>query len=140
MFENLFEKITAAFSIIIGFLLGGWNIALTILIICMILDYITGWAKAIKTNTLNSTIARWGIFQKFLMFIPIVLSNLVDNLLGLEGTILSVCIIFYTCSEALSVCENLVELDIKLPKQLVEVLEKVKEKNNDKPIDDKDIK
>ena len=135
MFENFYERITALFSVIVGFLLGGWNIALTILILCMIMDYITGWAKAIKSNTLNSTIARWGIFQKFLMFIPIILSNLVDKLLGLNGTILSVCVIFYTCSEALSVCENLIELDVKLPKQLIDVLEKVKDKNSNTSID-----
>lgn len=135
MFENLFEKVSACFSVVVGFLIGGWNTALTILIICMILDYCTGWAKAIKTNTLNSTVARWGIFQKFLMFVPIILSNLVDGMLGLNGTILSVCIIFYTCSEALSVCENLVALDVKLPKQLIDVLEKVKDKNANEKID-----
>lgn len=140
MFENLYERISATFSVIVGFLIGGWGTAMTILVICMILDYITGWAKAIKTNTLNSTIARWGIFQKFLMFIPIVLSNLVDNMLGLDGTILSICVIFYTCSEALSVCENLVELDVKLPKQLVDVLEKVKTNNDDTDIQSKDKK
>lgn len=140
MFETNYEKISAVFSIIVGFLIGGWGTAMTILVVCMVFDYITGWAKAIKTNTLNSTVARWGIFQKFLMFIPIVLAHLVDEMLGLGSTILSICVIFYTCSEALSICENLIECGVKLPQQLIDVLEKVKSTNDSKDITNKDIK
>ena len=135
MFETVYEKITAILSLGVGFTFGGWSTGLTILIMCMCLDYITGWAKAIKTGTLNSTIARWGIFTKFLMFIPIILSNLLDTLLSLEGTTVTICVMFYICSEGLSVCENLVEMGVPLPEQLVSVLEKVSKDNKDKKID-----
>lgn len=134
MFETLYERVSILFSVATGFLIGGWSAGMSILIVCMIFDYITGWAKAIKTNTLNSTIARWGIFQKFLMLIPIILSNLIDKLLSLDGTTLTICILFYICSEGLSICENLAAMEVPLPKQLVEVLEKVSKENDDKKI------
>lgn len=134
MFESLYERISAIFSISVGFLIGDWSTVLTILILFMIMDYITGWVKAIKTGTLNSTVARWGIFTKFLMFIPIILSHLIDNLLLLEGTTLTICVLFYICSEGLSICENLVEIGVPLPEQLVNVLQKIAKDNNNKKI------
>lgn len=134
MFETIYDKLSAGFSIVIGFLVGGWSTGLSILIICMVLDYITGWVKAIKKGTLNSTTARWGIFTKFLMFIPIILSNLIDNLLTLNGTTLTICVIFYICSEGLSICENLVEIGVPLPRQLIDVLEKVSKSNDEKQV------
>ena len=91
-------------------------------------------AKAIRTNSLNSTVSRWGIFTKFLMFIPLILSNLLDNLLALNGTALTICTIFYICSEGLSICENLASAGVPLPKQLIDLLEKVSNENNDKTL------
>lgn len=134
MFETIFEKISAMFSVVVGFLVGGWSNGLSILIAFMVLDYITGLAKAIRTNSLNSTVSRWGIFTKFLMFIPLILSNLLDNLLALNGTALTICTIFYICSEGLSICENLASAGVPLPKQLVDLLEKVSNENNDKTL------
>lgn len=133
MFESFYEKITAALSVLAGFLIGGWSQSLSILLVCMVLDYVSGWAKAIKTGTLNSTVARYGILSKFLMFIPIILSNLVDLMMKLNGTCLTMCVIFYIASEALSILENLAEL-IPLPQQLVDILEKVKKDNDDKKV------
>lgn len=134
MFETIFEKISAMFSVVVGFLVGGWSNGLSILIAFMVLDYITGLAKAIRTNSLNSTVSRWGIFTKFLMFIPLILSNLLDNLLALNGTALTICTIFYICSEGLSICENLASAGVPLPKQLIDLLEKVSNENNDKTL------
>lgn len=134
MFETIFEKISAMFSVVVGFLVGGWSNGLSILIAFMVLDYITGLAKAIRTNSLNSTVSRWGIFTKFLMFIPLILSNLLDSLLALNGTALTICTIFYICSEGLSICENLASAGVPLPKQLVDLLEKVSNENNDKTL------
>ena len=134
MFETIFEKISAMFSVVVGFLVGGWSNGLSILIAFMVLDYITGLAKAIRTSSLNSTVSRWGIFTKFLMFIPLILSNLLDNLLALNGTALTICTIFYICSEGLSICENLASAGVPLPKQLVDLLEKVSNENNDKTL------
>lgn len=134
MFETIFEKISAMFSVVVGFLVGGWSNGLSILIAFMVLDYITGLAKAIRTSSLNSTVSRWGIFTKFLMFIPLILSNLLDNLLALNGTALTICTIFYICSEGLSICENLASAGVPLPKQLIDLLEKVSNENNDKTL------
>ena len=137
MFETIYEKITAGVSIFIGFTFGGWHSSLSILLTLMCMDYITGIIRAWKTQSLNSTVARTGIINKFLCFIPIVLSNLVDRLLGLQGTTLTICIMFYVFSEALSVCENLAQSGVPLPKQLLDVLEKVSGENKDIVIDTK---
>lgn len=138
MFTTLYEKLSAIFSVIIGFLIGGWNTSLTILICFMILDFITGIIKAIKTATLDSTKCRWGIFTKFLMFIPLILSNLISVFLNLDGAILNICIIFYICSEGLSITENLIQIGIPLPEQLIDILVKVQKENNNEITDKKE--
>lgn len=143
MLETIYEKISMAISIFVGFAFGKWHYSLSILLALMCMDYITGVVRAWKTQSLNSTIARHGIISKFLCFIPIILSNLVDNLLSLEGTTLTICIMFYVFSEALSICENLAQAGVPLPKQLIDVLEKVSKTNEDIVIDpkkDKNVK
>lgn len=143
MLETIYDKIAFTLSVFTGFAFGGWCPSLNILLTLMCMDYITGIIRAWRTKSLNSTIARDGIINKFLCFLPIILSNLVDKLIGLEGTTLTVCIMFYIFSEGLSICENLAQSGVPLPKQLIDVLEKVSKTNEDAVIDvkkDKSVK
>lgn len=143
MFETIYQKMTMAISIFIGFAFGRWHSSLNILLLLMCMDYITGIVRAWRTKSLNSTVARWGIINKFLCFLPIIVSHMVDILLSLDGTILTICIMFYIFSEALSICENLAQSGVPLPQQLIDVLEKVSNTNKDIVIDvnkDKSVK
>ena len=72
------------------------------------------------------------------MFIPLILSNLISVFLNLDGAILNICIIFYICSEGLSITENLIQIGIPLPEQLINILVKVQKENNNEITDKKE--
>lgn len=108
------------------YLLGGIDIALKSLIIIMMIDYITGVASAIYNKKLSSKIGFKGIIKKFSYLCIVALSVVIDNLIGQNGVIRTLVIYFFVANDGLSIIENMAEMDIKLPKKLVDSLEQIK--------------
>ena len=124
-------KINDIFSVLstfIVYLLGGFDIALQSLIIVMIIDYITGVSSAIYNKELSSKIGFKGIIKKFCYLLIIALSVVIDNLTGQSGVIRTLVIYFFVANDGISIIENMAELDIKLPKKLIDALEQIKKK------------
>ena len=124
-------KINDIFSVLstsIVYLLGGFDIALQSLIIVMIIDYVTGVSSAIYNKELSSKIGFKGIIKKFCYLLIIALSVVIDNLTGQSGVIRTLVIYFFVANDGISIIENMAELDIKLPKKLIDVLEQIKKK------------
>lgn len=110
------------------YLLGGMDIALKSLIIIMMIDYITGLASAIYNKKLSSKIGFKGIIKKFCYLLVVALSVVIDNLISQDGVIRTLVIYFFVANDGLSIIENMAEMDIKLPKKLVDSLEQIKGK------------
>ena len=110
------------------YLLGGMDIALKSLIIIMMIDYITGIASAIYNKKLSSKIGFKGIIKKFSYLCVVALSVVIDNLISQDGVIRTLVIYFFVANDGLSIIENMAEMDIKLPKKLVDSLEQIKGK------------
>lgn len=110
------------------YLLGGMDIALKSLIIIIIIDYITGIASAIYNKKLSSKIGFKGIIKKFSYLCVVALSVVIDNLIGQNGVIRTLVIYFFVANDGLSIIENMAEMDIKLPKKLIDSLEQIKER------------
>lgn len=110
------------------YLLGGMDIALKSLIIIIMIDYITGIASAIYNKKLSSKIGFKGIIKKFSYLCIVALSVVIDNLIGQNGVIRTLVIYFFVANDGLSIIENMAEMDIKLPKKLVDSLEQIKER------------
>lgn len=108
------------------YLLGGMDIALKSLIIIMMIDYITGIASAIYNKKLSSKIGFKGIIKKFSYLCIVALSVVIDNLISQDGVIRTLVIYFFVANDGLSIIENMSEMDIKLPKKLVDSLEQIK--------------
>ena len=124
-------KINDIFSVLstsIVYLLGGFDIALQSLIIVMIIDYVTGVSSAIYNKELSSKIGFKGIIKKFCYLLIIALSVVIDNLTGQSGVIRTLVIYFFVANDGISIIENMAELDIKLPKKLIDALEQIKKK------------
>ena len=124
-------KINDIFSVLstsIIYLLGGFDIALQSLIIVMIIDYVTGVSSAIYNKKLSSKIGFKGIIKKFCYLLIIALSVVIDNLTGQSGVIRTLVIYFFVANDGISIIENMTELDIKLPKKLIDALEQIKKK------------
>lgn len=122
------DNIASVLLTTIIYLLGGMDIALKSLIIIMIIDYITGIASAIYNKKLSSKIGFTGIIIKISYLCVVALSVVIDNLISQNGVIRTLVIYFFVANDGLSIIENMAEMDIKLPKKLVDSLEQIKER------------
>lgn len=113
----------------IVYVLGGWDVALISMVIVVIIDYITGVASAFYNKKLSSKKGLKGIIKKFCYFLVVALAVVIDNLLGQSGIIRTLVIYFFVANDGLSVIENMAEMDIKLPKKLIDALEELRHKS-----------
>lgn len=110
----------------IVYLLGGIDIALKSLLLVMILDYITGVISAIYNKKLNSKVGLKGILKKVFYLLIVALSVILDNIMGDTGAIRTLVIYFFVANDGISILENASEMNIPLPKKLIETLEQLK--------------
>lgn len=113
----------------IVYVLGGWDVALISMVIVVIIDYITGVASAFYNKKLSSKQGLKGIIKKFCYFLIVALAVVIDNLLGQSGIIRTLVIYFFVANDGLSVIENMAEMDVKLPRKLVDALEELRHKS-----------
>lgn len=126
--KYFFNNIASVLLTTIIYLLGGMDIALKSLIVIMMIDYITGVASAIYNKKLSSKIGFKGIIKKFSYLCIVALSVVIDNLISQDGVIRTLVIYFFVANDGLSIIENMAQMDIKLPKKLVDSLEQIKGK------------
>lgn len=123
--ENIFKAIVAAGGAAASFLFGGWSSLLTILLVFVIFDYVTGVFAAGKEGKLNSEVGLWGIPKKVAIFGVVAVAHLVDTALGDAHLFRDAAIFFYLANELLSITENLGRIGVPIPpkiQQAVEVL------------------
>lgn len=106
-------------------LLGGWDMALKVLVLFVVLDYATGLVAAYGEQNLNSQVGLRGIAKKILLFVPIAVAYWLDMLLGQE-VLRSLAIFFYIANEGLSMMENLGRAGVPFPEQIQTALEQLK--------------
>ena len=107
---------------------GDFNL-ITILCILMIIDIITGLAKAVKNKNLWSRKSLLGFARKILVFLIITVANLLDLLMNMNGTVVLATVTFYILNEVLSITENSAQIGIPLPDKLMEVIEVMNKKS-----------
>lgn len=126
--KNLISNVFSVILTTIVYLLGGIDIAIQSLLIVIIIDYLTGIASAIYNKELSSKTGFKGIIKKFSYLLVVALSVVIDNLLGQSGLIRTLVIYFFVANDGLSIVENMAEMNIKLPKKLIDALEQIKKK------------
>lgn len=133
MKETISTTMTAIGAGAVTTLLGGWDMALEILLIIMILDYITGVASAFKRKTVSSNESYMGLLKKACIFVIIILSAQIDRMTGNGNSVFRNCTaFFFVANDALSIMENVGELGVKLPSFLRSALINLRD-TNDKP-------
>lgn len=114
----------------IASLLGGWNGAMTTLVILMLIDYVTGIIVAgvfhaspkSSGGALSSAVGFKGICRKFVILLIVVVACRVDLLLDTNIIRDATCIGF-CANELVSITENAGLMGIPLPRKLVEAIE-----------------
>lgn len=122
------KELKIIFSLIggaVGYLLGGFDIMLTTLLLFIAIDYVTGVMRAIVRKQLSSEIGFKGIFGKIIILCLVALATRLDNILGAEALRYLV-ISFYIANEGISILENTAELDVPYPQKLKDVLEQLR--------------
>lgn len=127
---------------------GEWNALLTILAVCMLLDYISGLivaalGKSSKTEGggIDSNAGFIGLAKKALIMLIVLLATVLDKALGTDRMVFqTAAACFYIANEGISIIENAGKIGVPVPGALRKALEQLRDKNDgggDKP-DDKE--
>ncbi|GGP07885.1 hypothetical protein GCM10011346_05920 [Oceanobacillus neutriphilus] len=103
---------------------------LHLLLLLMALDILTGLFKAWKNDNLWSRKSLFGYARKVLILVVIVLANVVDQILGLNGAVAYATVLFYIVNEGISITENLADVGVLVPPGLAEKLHSIDNSNN----------
>lgn len=115
-------------QIVHTYLFGGVKF-LDLLAIAMLIDIATGVIRAIKEKRLRSRNALFGYARKIGVFGIIILANIIDIILSLNGTVAFATVLFYIANEGLSIIENLTQIGVKIPSVITEKLHVIQEKD-----------
>ena len=130
--ERIFQTIFGALGAIAGFIWGGLDGMIIALLICIILDYITGCLVGISQKKLSSQVGFKGICKKVAILILVGLAHILDVYILKTGSILrSAVSAFYIANEGISILENCGNLGLPIPKKLKEVLAQLKNEEKD---------
>ena len=119
----------------VAWAIGGWDAALTALIVCMIADFVSGSLVALvfhksnksESGSYNSAYGLKGLCRKGLMLLFVLVAVQLDKLTGADLVRDAVCIGF--CSnEVLSIVENLGLAGVPMPEAVVKALEQLQKK------------
>lgn len=127
------EWISAIFSVLATtfiWLVGGFDVALSCLLVAIVIDYISGLIKAYNTKTLSSSIGFRGILKKVGILLIVMLAVLVDRITIDNGGVRTLVIYYFVANEGLSVIENLAQAGLPVPKSLKNALKVIKKGNN----------
>lgn len=130
--KNIFNFISGTLATTLVYFLGGWDIALQILITVVVLDYGTGILKAIYNKKINSAVGVKGIVKKVGYFIIVAVAVILDRIAGNTGAIRTLVIYFFVANEGISILENWGGMGLPLPQKIFDVLEQLKSENNPK--------
>ena len=129
------ETICTVLGMVGGFFaaaFGGWDSALTALMVCICIDYISGSIVALvfhnstktESGAYNSSYGLKGLCRKGLMLLFVVVAVQLDAMMGVDYVRDAVCIGF--CSnEVLSIVENLGLAGVPMPEAVVKALEQL---------------
>ncbi len=130
--KNFINFVTGTLATTLVYFLGGWDIALQLLISVIVLDYITGLFKAIYNKKINSSVGLKGIIKKIGYLIIVAVAVILDKIAGNTGAIRTLVIYFFVANEGISILENWGGMGLPLPQKIFDVLEQLKNDNDPK--------
>lgn len=134
--EGILKALLVFGGTTVAFLFGAWHISLTILLVVMILDFITGIMKGAYLGKLRSAVGYKGLLKKGGIFIVIILANLLDVLTGSGMPVFrTMAVFFFIGNEGISIIENLGQMGVKIPKGLAKKFEQLSKEEEPKDRD-----
>lgn len=140
--EKYFNGIAVVFGLIGGTavgLLGGMDGILHALIFLMVVDYVTGVAKAIKTKQLNSEVGFIGLLKKGMILLVVAVAVELERMTNQVIPLREIVIMFYVANEGISLLENAAEF-LPLPDKLKDYFTQIRNDNSKEEEKDEEIK
>ena len=136
-----FAKSVGAWCAGVGvYFIGGFDLFLEALLVCMLVDYIMGltvaglYQRSEKTDTggLNSFVGWMGISKKITSLLFVIIGVELQKMTGIAG-IREGIIVALVLNELISIIENAGLMGVPVPKPLTDVIDvlKAKEKTNE---------
>jgi toxin secretion/phage lysis holin len=124
-----FNSGIATIGTVVTAALGGWDIALQVLVTFVVLDYVTGLTVAIMEQNVSSAVGFKGIVKKVMIFALLYVAVQADKATG-SDIIRSFTIMFYIANEGISILENAGKMGVPYPGPLKNILVALKQKSN----------
>ena len=112
------KSFLAIIGSIITMFWGSIPFAVKVLVFMAFFDYISGMYAAYTLKQWSSKIGSKGAAKKVFMFFLCVIAFLIDKLLHASSLLYNAVIFWYIGNEALSILENAIKLDLKVPNKL----------------------
>lgn len=133
-----FSLFSSAIGVPMAFLFGAWTPLMSVLLVMMALDIITGVAKGFYNKELRSRNMAQGMIRKTMIFVVLIIANMIDiAMFGGLPVAKSAVLSFFIGMEGLSILENLGQMEVPLPSFIKKYLMVLKD-NGDNPKDPKD--
>lgn len=139
---EIMEKFKVEFTAVTAFLsslLGILYIPVMLMVLCNVIDYITGIIASIKRKDgLQSQVMLWGVVKKVCMWLLVVVGAVVDMLLKhsalqagfsppVQWVVASIVTMWIICTELISILENMLSIGVILPPFLLPLVKLIKE-------------
>lgn len=122
------KLIFTAIGTFISYLFGGMDAMLSILIVFMVIDFISGFTKAWTLKEFDSSKFYIGGVKKIGILLIVAVAAQLDTIIPIDSVALrTVAISYYIANEGFSVLENWGALGLPLPKVLKNALAKLRE-------------
>ena len=124
--EKYFNGIVAILATFFTYLFGSWDLALQVLIVFMILDYLTGVLHAYLIGQLSSEVGFKGLVKKCMILVVLIIGVMLDRILGTGTWVFRTLVCyFYIANEGISLLENVGNIGIPIPNKIRNALEQL---------------
>ncbi|MBS7297522.1 MAG: phage holin family protein [Eubacteriales bacterium] len=125
----------------ISYIIGGWDSAMTTLAICMVIDYITGFAVAAvfhkspksANGALESRVGFKGLCRKCTVLLMVLIANRLDMALGVcfikDGVVTA-----YVLNDCVSIIENVGLMGVPMPGVLMNAIDMLRGEKDEQGI------
>lgn len=111
----------------------GWNAFTQVLLVLIASDYILGVMKGFHNKELSSKVGFKGITKKLVIIFMIIISQQLDQAFNIDYIQMTACM-FYIGNEIISIIENVVALDVKVPSVIKKFADYLVQSSEDKEV------
>ncbi|WPP40429.1 phage holin family protein [Paenibacillus hunanensis] len=112
---QIIKIVSTAFGGAAGYLFGGWDVLINLLLLLVVVDWLSGWAAAWMRGELKSRVGFKGIIRKVTIFVVVAIAHFIDQALGSLRYFQDAVVFFYLANELLSVIENMGKMGLPMP-------------------------